>query len=109
MNKSEELLADELKRRQHAGLILEFRFEEMTFVLPGGVRYTPDFVVQETDRTLTCVELKGSAAIFMDDAKAKFRIARGHFPWFRFVAVAPRAKKAGGGWAVIGGEGGETY
>lgn len=64
-----------------------------------GIRqYTPDFAVMLANGQMERREVKGARAIFQDDARAKIKIAAGMYP-FRFVAVRPKPKKDGGGWA----------
>jgi len=56
------------------------RYEPLTFRLPGGSRYTPDFV-----EGLTCYEVKGSRRLGSHGrALTAFREARAAFPQFRF-------------------------
>ena len=101
MNKTERAYSLQLDAGIASGEVLSWQFEAITLVLPGGVRYTPDFFVMRADRSILFVEVKGAAAIFADDSKAKFRIASAVFPMFDFTAVAPMPKSRGGGWAVI--------
>jgi len=56
------------------------RYEPLTLRLPGGSRYTPDFV-----DGLTCYEVKGSRRLPSHGrALTAFREARAAFPQFRF-------------------------
>jgi hypothetical protein len=48
------------------------------------------------DGQIECHEVKGH---WMDDARAKIKIAAEMYP-FRFLAVRPKAKRDGGGWDV---------
>ena len=64
-----------------------------------GIRqYTPNFAVMLANGQMECHEVKGARAIFQDDAKVKVKVASEMYP-FRFVAVRPKPKKDGGGWA----------
>lgn len=84
-----------LARRLAAGEIVWYAFECVTFVLPGGVRFTPDFMVQLASGEVEIHEVKGH---WTDDARVKIRLAAGVFPLFRFIAFRKRAKKRGGGF-----------
>ena len=48
------------------------------------------------DGALEMHEVKGH---WMEDARVKMKVAADMYP-FRFIAVQPIAKKAGGGWKV---------
>lgn len=96
MNKTEQLYAAELQRLQHAGNVQWFRFEGIKLRLADNTFYTPDFAVLAADGVLEMHEVKG---FWMDDARAKIKIAADQYP-FRFVAVRAKPKKDGGGWAV---------
>jgi hypothetical protein len=66
---------------------LSFWYEAITLKLGPDVRYTPDFLVMLPDGLLECHEVKGSFT--RDDAKAKFRVAAGLFPFvFRMCVYA---------------------
>ena len=95
MNKTEAEFARELDMQFKAGLILDWKFEVETFKLGKDCRYTPDFRVFETDRTITFYEVKG---FWIGDAKTKIRVAAAQNPMYKFVAVKKRSKKNGGGW-----------
>lgn len=76
------------------------RFEAVTLILPGGGRYTPDFMTVD-DGTVTFHEVKGSFRLGSQGrAYTAFHEAAAAFPFFRFVWAAERAKKDGGGFAV---------
>lgn len=57
-SKREAKHAGELKLLQKAGKIVGFA-EQVTFLLPGGVRYIADFVVLNRDGTYTVQDSKG--------------------------------------------------
>lgn len=59
----------------------------------------PDFLVLMPDGTLELHEVKGSPAIFADDAKVKVKACATQFPFPVFV-VFPKKKSSGGGWDV---------
>ena len=76
------------------------RFEAVTLVLPGGGRYTPDFMTLDDGR-VTFHEVKGSYRLGSQGrAYTAFHEAAAAFPFFRFVWAAERAKKDGGGFSV---------
>ena len=60
-------------------------YEGLTFRLPGGSRYTPDWIY-ESNGKLFAVEVKG-AHRFPSEGRAltAFREARAAFPWCAFV------------------------
>jgi hypothetical protein len=61
-----------------------FRFEAITFKLPGGSRYTPDFI-HERDGICFCFEVKGSYKLPSHGrALTAFREARANFNSFSF-------------------------
>ena len=109
--------AVELQRLKLTGLIADWKFQPLTLKLADGVRYTPDFVVEETDGTLTLEEVKGrcrpkradgsylkSRPHYHDDgARVKPRVAPEIVPWFRVRVVWQLHATEGGDW------GSETY
>lgn len=97
LNKTEQAYQAELEARKASGSVLWYSFEAMTFKLADATRYTPDFIVLTSDHQLEAHEVKGSRAIFRDDARVKIKVAAELFP-VRFLAVYPKPKKAGGGW-----------
>lgn len=96
MNGTESAYEKVLAERKRAGEIVWYAFEAITFVLPGGVRYTPDFVVQLASGEIEIHEVKGH---WMDDARQKIKIAQGLFP-FRFLAVIGKRKKKVWTWEI---------
>ena len=89
MNGTEAAYEKVLAERKRAGEIVWYAFEAITFVLPGGVRYTPDFIVQLANGELEAHEVKG---FWQDDARVKIKLAQGTFPW-RFLAIMGKKKK----------------
>jgi len=89
MNGTEAAYDKVLAERKRIGEIVWYAFEAITFVLPGGVRYTPDFIVQLATGELEAHEVKG---FWQDDARVKIRLAQGIFP-FRFIAIMGKKKK----------------
>lgn len=96
MNKTESKYAEALEGRRILGEVLWYAFEGVKLKLAPLCFYTPDFVVMLHDGTLECHEVKGH---WEDDARVKIKCAAEKFP-FRFVAMRPRSKKDGGGFAV---------
>lgn len=96
MNQTEAAYARYLEQRKHEGEIAWFKFEGLKFRLADNTFYTPDFVLMLSDGVMEAHEVKG---FWMDDARAKIKIAADMYP-FRFIAVKAQTKKAGGGWAV---------
>ena len=96
MNKTEAAYASDLRDAQHLGDILWFRFEGVKLRLADNTFYTPDFAVLADDSVMEMHEVKG---FWLDDARAKIKIAADQYP-FRFKAITAKRKKDGGGWAV---------
>lgn len=96
LNKTEQKMADELALMRHAGQVLWFKFEGVKLRLADNTFYTPDFAVMSADGVLEMWEVKGH---WMDDARAKIKIAADLYP-FRFKAFVARSKKDGGGWKI---------
>jgi hypothetical protein len=104
--------AVELQRQLLAGLIGGWRYQALTLKLGDGIRYTPDFVVEEKDGTLTLEEVKGRARpkradgshlksrphYHDDGARVKPRVAPEIVPWFRVRVVWRLHATEGGGW-----------
>ena len=86
------------KRYQRDVLLGKGRFEPITLVLPGGSRYTPDFLTVE-DGVPTLTEVKGSYRLGSQGrALTAFREAASAFPFFRFVWAE---EQKGGGFKRI--------
>ena len=96
MNKTEEKYAAELELERQAGYVVWYKFEGVKLRLADNTFYTPDFIVLRHDGFIECREVKG---YWLDDARAKIKIAADLYP-FKFMAVKPRAKKDGGGWDI---------
>jgi hypothetical protein len=96
MNGTEKAYDALLASRKHAGEIVWYAFEAITFVLEGGVRYTPDFIVQLATGEIEVHEVKG---FWTDDARVKVRMAQGRFP-FRFLAIMGKKKKGQYTWTI---------
>lgn len=95
MNKTEAAYAAILRDAESLGDIQWHRFEGLKLRLADNTFYTPDFAVMAADGVIECHEVKG---YWLDDARAKIKIAADQYP-FRFKAVKPLPKKAGGGWS----------
>lgn len=73
------------RRYQRDVLLGKGRFEAITLVLPGGSRYTPDWLTIE-DGVVTLTEVKGSYRLGSQGrAHTAFHEAAAAFPFFRFV------------------------
>jgi hypothetical protein len=96
MNKTEQAYAATLTQRQHAGEVAWFKFEGIKLRLADNTFYSPDFAVMLADGALEMHEVKG---YWLDDARAKIKIAADLYP-MRFIAIQAKPKKEGGGWAV---------
>ena len=96
MNPTETEYASHLETMKAAGEILWYRFEGIKLRLADQTFLTVDFSVLAKDFVLEMHEVKG---FWLDDARAKIKIAAAQYP-FRFLAVTKKKKKDGGGWAV---------
>ena len=96
MNKTEAAYAALLESQKAAGEVAWYKFEAIKLRLADNTFYTPDFAVMLANGQMELHEVKG---FWQDDARAKIKIAADMYP-FRFVAVRPKPKKDGGGWAT---------
>lgn len=96
MNKTEQDYAATLDARRQAGEVAWFKFEGIKLRLADNTFYSPDFAVMLANGQLEMHEVKG---YWLDDARAKIKIAADLYP-MRFLAVQAKPKKAGGGWSV---------
>jgi hypothetical protein len=98
-NKTEAAYELELEKQKQAGMIQWYVFEGIKFRLADNCFYSPDFAVLLANGEMEMHEVKGAKAIFMDDSKAKIKVASAMYP-FRFIAAFPIPKKNGGGWEI---------
>lgn len=96
-NKTEQAYENFLTALQHAGSVLWFKFEGIKLRLADNTFYTPDFAVMLASGQMEMHEVKGTRAIFADDAKVKVKVAAETYP-FPFVVAFPVSKSRGGGW-----------
>ena len=112
MNKVESQFAGYLTGLKLSGQIKEFWFEEWTFVLADGCRYTPDFVVQDALDYLIAYDTKGTKSSrnergewtdkpwMEEDSAVKIKVFPMRFPIELHIAY--RANKTdGGNWHFI--------
>ena len=97
MNKTEARYSAVLEAQKSSGHVLWYRFEGLKLRLANNTFLTVDFAVLMENRELHMVDVKGSAAVFQDDAKAKMKIAAEMYP-FRFFVAMPRRVRDGGGF-----------
>jgi hypothetical protein len=95
-NKTEQAYMDEIESAKRDGLVQWYGFERIKFRLADKTFYTPDFLMMLADGTLRVVEVKGH---WEDDARVKIKVAAEQYPFIEFIAVKPKAKRDGGGWA----------
>lgn len=98
MNQTESAYEHHLRKRQLVGEIVWYRFEGLTLRLAERCSYTPDFVVMCADGQIELHEVKGSRAIFHDDARVKVKVTAELFP-FRMIAAYPR-DRVFSGWDI---------
>lgn len=97
MNKTEAAFAQRLELQRHAGEVLWWKFEGIKLMLAKNTSITVDFAVMLADCRLFMIDVKGSKAIFTDDARAKMKVAAELYP-FAFQAAYPKPKSEGSGW-----------
>jgi hypothetical protein len=89
MNKGEQQYHDILTAQQHAGGILEFKYEGLTIKLANDVRFTADFFVVNADSEVELHEVKprtkNGKYYAREDAVMKMRLAATHYPFRVFV------------------------
>lgn len=100
MNETEKRYAAILDIKQKAGEVLWYKFEGLKLRLADNTFYSPDFFVMTNDYELQVHEVKGSAAIFEDDAKVKVKVAADMYP-FKFFVAFSKPKSKGGGFDVV--------
>lgn len=94
-SKMEAAYAEQLAARQAAGDIVGW-LEQVPLRLPGGVKYTVDFLVFESDGTCRAIEVKGAET---EAWKVRHAVAGAAYPWlpvevvFSEAAVRAKAKK----------------
>ena len=98
-NRTEAAYELTLESRKHAGEILWYGFESIKLRLADNCFVTVDFAIMRADGLLEMVDVKGSPAVFQDDARVKIKVAAAQFP-FVFTVAYPIAKKLGGGWQI---------
>ncbi len=98
-NKTEAAYEAFLQALHAAGDVLWFKFEGVKLRLADNTFYTPDFAVMRRNGQIELHEVKGAAAIFLDDAKVKVKVAAEMYP-FRFFVVFPKKKSQGSGWDI---------
>lgn len=99
MNKTEARFAQYLDLQKHAGAVQWWKFEGIKLMLAKNTSITVDFAILPSDGVLTMLDVKGSKAIFTDDARAKMKIAAAMYP-FVFKVAYPKPKGEGGGWII---------
>lgn len=99
MNGWEKRRAQELEAMKRSGEILNWwggKHRGITLKLAHDTRYTPDFLVQHIDGSLTLEEVKG---FFRDDAKVKTKLCAALYP-FPLRVLTAKPQKRGGGWDI---------
>ena len=95
-NATEEAYERMLRELVTIGELAWYKFEGVKLRLADATFYTPDFAVMRSTGQMEMHEVKG---YWLDDARAKIKIAAELYP-FKFIAAKPRAKKRGGGWEI---------
>lgn len=99
MNKTETAFSQHLEMLKHTGEVLWYKFEAIKLMLAPNTSITVDFAVLPSTGVLEMIDVKGSKAIFTDDARAKMKVAAAMFP-FVFKVAYPIPQKEGGGWHI---------
>jgi hypothetical protein len=74
------------------------QFEGLSFRLPSGTRYTPDFVIWDGNKILLAVEVKGSYRLgSAGTSHEKFKAAMAAYPEIRWRY----AQKTKDGWKEV--------
>jgi hypothetical protein len=94
LNKTEARYAGYLEAEKFAGRVLWWKFEALKLRLATNTFLTVDFAVMVASGVLEMRDVKGSAGVVMDDARAKLKVAADTYPLV-FKIVMPRK---GGGW-----------
>ena len=93
-NKTEAAYETLLEQGRHIGEVAWYKFEGVKLRLADNTFYTPDYAVMLSSGIMEMHEVKG---FWQEDARVKIKVAADLYP-FRFLAVCPKPKKAGGGW-----------
>lgn len=86
MNRTEAAYAAYLERQKQIGEIAWYRFESIKLkVADNRCWYAPDFVVMKSTGEIQLHEVKGSKAIFQDDARVKCKVVSDEYPFRLFI------------------------
>ena len=95
-SKWELLYAQKLNRDKADGLVTFWYYEPFSLWLPGHVRYTPDFLLQDKDGIIHVVEIKGWSPN-LRDGMTRLKVAAAVFPCFEWQLVS---RERNGEWTV---------
>lgn len=114
MNDTEAEFCALLKDKLRAGQIASYRYESVTLIIGGDpsikssslTRYTPDFMVVESNGDLVFYETKRAwkkkdgtyKTGYKGDARTKIRVAAGSWPMFKFIVATKQPEEIGGSW-----------
>lgn len=82
-SKAESRRWDELKLLQKAGLIQGFA-RQPSFLLPGGIRYRPDFIVCDARGTIYVEDVKG---VITQAFALKRKLWAATYPWMELRII----------------------
>ena len=99
MNRSETAFAQHLDMQKLSNKVLWYQFEGIKLMLAKNTSITVDFAVLPASGVLEMIDVKGSKAMFTDDARAKMKVAAVMYP-FIFKVAYPISKANGGGWNI---------
>lgn len=87
-NKTEQRFRREVLEPRYGGKGNHIAFEPLTFHLPGGIRYTPDFLLRKHCGLMRFYECKGSwKSKNARDSKTRLKVTAGLYPWWEFYAA----------------------
>jgi len=94
MNKTEAEFSGWLEMQKFSGKIQDWKFHPMNIRLAKDTFYEVDFLVMESDNTMSIYEVKGGYT--SDKGQLKIKLCAEVLPYFRMVKATKLPK--GGGW-----------
>ena len=83
MNKLELRYSTQLQMLKQTGKIIDWKFEELRFMLGNGAWYKPDFLIVKTN----VYEIHETKGFWREAARVRIKTAAYRFPWFKWCAV----------------------
>ena len=98
LNKTEQAYFEHLEARRLAGSILWFKAHAFNVRLADNTFYRIDFLVLESDMTLSIHEVKGGFT--SEKGQMKIKLCAEILPVFRIFKATKLNQKQGGGWKI---------